>query len=149
MKLSEIMSGNSIFMGLKSNSKRQLLQDLADKAAEITGINERTIFDTVLERENLGSTGFGEGTALPHGRFEGLDRVYGFFAKLNSPVDFDAIDGKPVDLVFMLLSPEGNGADHLTALAQASRILKDESLRSKLRQISSAPEIYAILNNHE
>ncbi len=149
MKLSEIMSGNSIFMGLKSNSKRQLLQDLADKAAEITGINERTIFDTVLERENLGSTGFGEGTALPHGRFEGLDRVYGFFAKLNSPVDFDAIDGKPVDLVFMLLSPEGNGADHLTALAQASRILKDESLRSKLRQISSAQEIYAILNNHE
>ncbi len=136
-------------MGLKSNSKRQLLQDLADKAAEITGINERTIFDTVLERENLGSTGFGEGTALPHGRFEGLDRVYGFFAKLNSPVDFDAIDGKPVDLVFMLLSPEGNGADHLTALAQASRILKDESLRSKLRQISSAQEIYAILNNHE
>ncbi len=149
MKLSEIMSGNSIFMGLKSNSKRQLLQDLADKAAEVTGINERTIFDTVLERENLGSTGFGEGTALPHGRFEGLDRVYGFFAKLNSPVDFDAIDGKPVDLVFMLLSPEGNGADHLTALAQASRILKDESLRTKLRQISSAQEIYALLNNHE
>lgn len=149
MKLSEIMSGNSIFMGLKSNSKRQLLQDLADKAAEVTGINERTIFDTVLERENLGSTGFGEGTALPHGRFEGLNRVYGFFAKLNSPVDFDAIDGKPVDLVFMLLSPEGNGADHLTALAQASRILKDESLRTKLRQISSAQEIYALLNNHE
>ncbi len=149
MKLSEIMSGNSIFMGLKSNSKRQLLQDMANKAAEITGINERTIFDTVLERENLGSTGFGEGTALPHGRFAELDKVYGFFAKLNSPVDFEAIDGKPVDLVFMLLSPEGNGADHLTALAQASRILKDESTRTKIRQISSAQEIYAILNNHE
>lgn len=149
MKLSEIMSGNSIFMGLKSNSKRQLLQDLANKAAEITGINERTIFDTVLERENLGSTGFGEGTALPHGRFAELDKVYGFFAKLNSPVDFEAIDGKPVDLVFMLLSPEGNGADHLTALAQASRILKDESTRTKIRQISSAQEIYALLNNHE
>ncbi len=149
MKLSEIMSGNSIFMGLKSNSKRQLLQDLANKAAEITGINERTIFDTILERENLGSTGFGEGTALPHGRFAELDKVYGFFAKLNSPVDFEAIDGKPVDLVFMLLSPEGNGADHLTALAQASRILKDESTRTKIRQISSAQEIYALLNNHE
>ncbi len=149
MKLSEIMSGNSVFMGLKSNSKRQLLQDLANKAAEITGINERTIFDTILERENLGSTGFGEGTALPHGRFAELDKVYGFFAKLNSPVDFEAIDGKPVDLVFMLLSPEGNGADHLTALAQASRILKDESTRTKIRQISSAQEIYALLNNHE
>lgn len=149
MKLSEIMSGNSIIMGLKSNGKRQLLQDLAAKAAEVTGINERTICDTILERESLGSTGFGDGTALPHGRFADLDKVYGFFAKLNSPVDFDAIDGKPVDLVFLLLSPEGNGADHLTALAQASRILKDESTRTKIRQISSPQEIYALLNNHE
>ncbi len=146
MKLSEIMSEKSIFMGLKSNSKRQLLQDLSAKAAEITGLDERTIFDTLLERENLGSTGFGEGTALPHGRFEGLDKVYGFFAKLNSPVDFEAIDGKPVDLVFLLLSPEDNGADHLTALAQASRFLKDESMRQKLRQINSAQEIFALLN---
>lgn len=146
MKLSEIMSEKSIFMGLKSNSKRQLLQDLSAKAAEITGLDERTIFDTLLERENLGSTGFGEGTALPHGRFEGLDKVYGFFAKLNSPVDFEAIDGKPVDLIFLLLSPEDNGADHLTALAQASRFLKDESMRQKLRQINSAQEIFALLN---
>lgn len=149
MKLSEIMSEKNICMGLKSNSKRQLLQDLSSKAAEITGLNERTIFDTVMERENLGSTGFGEGTALPHGRFEGLDKVYGFFARLNSPVDFEAIDGKPVDLVFMLLSPEGNGADHLTALAQASRFLKEDSTRNKLRQISSTQEIYALLNNNE
>ena len=147
MKLSEIMSEKCIFMGLKSNSKRQLLQDLSNKAAEITGLNERTIFDTILERENLGSTGFGEGTALPHGRFEGLDRVYGFFAKLNSPVDFEAIDGKPVDLVFMLLSPEDNGADHLTALAQASRLLKDENIRSKLRQMNSSQEIKALIYN--
>ncbi len=147
MKLSEIMSEKSIFFGLKSNSKRQLLQDMASKAAEITGINERTIFDTVLERENLGSTGFGEGTALPHGRFEGLDKVYGFFAKLSSPVDFEAIDGKPVDLVFMLLSPEDNGADHLTALAQASRLLKDENIRSKLRQMNSSQEIKALIYN--
>lgn len=149
MKFSEIMSGSSIVLGLKSNNKRQLLQDLAEKASEVTGINERTICDTILERESLGSTGFGDGTALPHGRFADLDKVYGFFAKLNSPVDFDAIDGKPVDLIFMLLSPEGNGADHLTALAQASRILKDESTRTKIRQISSAQEIYALLNNHE
>lgn len=148
MKLSEIMSEESIFLGLKSNSKRQLLQDIAAKASAISGIDERTIFDTILERENLGSTGFGEGTALPHGRFENLDKVYGFIAKLNSPVDFEAIDGKPVDLVFMLLSPEGNGADHLTALAFASRILKDESLRSKLRQMNSAQEIYALLDNY-
>lgn len=149
MKLSEIMSGNSVFIGLKSGSKRQLLQDMAAKAAEITGINERTICDTILERESLGSTGFGDGTALPHGRFSELDKVYGFCAKLNSPIDFDAIDGKPVDMIFMLLSPEGSGADHLTALAQASRILKDESICSKIRRIDSPQEIYALLNNHE
>lgn len=149
MKLSEIMSGNSVFVGLKANSKRQLLQELAGKAAEVTGISDRTVFDTVLERESLGTTGFGNGTALPHGRFAELDKIYGFFAKLASPVDYDAVDGKPVDLVFMLLSPESSGADHLTALAQASRILKDESIRSKIRQISSAQEIYALLNNHE
>lgn len=149
MKLSEIMSGNSVFVGLKANSKRQLLQELAGKAAEVTGISDRTVFDTVLERESLGTTGFGDGTALPHGRFAELDKIYGFFAKLASPVDYDAVDGKPVDLVFMLLSPESSGADHLTALAQASRILKDEATRSKIRQISSAQEIYALLNNHE
>lgn len=149
MKLSEIMSGNSVFVGLKANSKRQLLQELAGKAAEVTGISDRTVFDTVLERESLGTTGFGDGTALPHGRFAELDKIYGFFAKLASPVDYEAVDGKPVDLVFMLLSPESSGADHLTALAQASRILKDEATRSKIRQISSAQEIYALLNNHE
>ena len=149
MKLSEIMSGNSVFVGLKANSKRQLLQELAGKAAEVTGISDRTVFDTVLERESLGTTGFGDGTALPHGRFAELDKIYAFFAKLASPVDYDAVDGKPVDLVFMLLSPESSGEDHLTALAQASRILKDEATRSKIRQISSAQEIYALLNNHE
>lgn len=149
MKLSEIMSGNSVFVGLKANSKRQLLQELANKAAEIANISDRTVFDTVLERESLGTTGFGDGTALPHGRFAELDKIYGFFAKLASPVDYEAVDGKPVDLVFMLLSPESSGADHLTALAQASRILKDEATRSKIRQISSAQEIYALLNNHE
>ncbi len=149
MKLSEIMSGNSVIVGLKANSKRQLLQELAGKAAEITGINDRTVFDAVLERESLGTTGFGDGTALPHGRFAELNKIYGFFAKLATPVDYDAIDGKPVDMVFMLLSPESSGADHLTALAQASRILKDEATRNKIRQISSAQEIYALLNNHE
>lgn len=148
MKLSEIMSEKSVFLGLKSNSKRQLLQDMASKASEISGIDERTIFDTILERENLGSTGFGDGTALPHGRFDNLDKVYGFIAKLNSPIDYEAIDGKPVDLIFMLLSPEGNGADHLTALASASRILKDEIARSKLRQMNSTQEISALLDNY-
>lgn len=149
MKISEMMTVDSVVMGLKSGSKRQLLQDLAKKAAEITGIFERNIFDSLLERENLGSTGFGGGTALPHARIPEAEKVYGLFARLNSPLDFESIDGKPVDLVFMLLSPEGSGADHLTALAQASRILKDEAACNKLRQAGSKEEIYALLNNHD
>ncbi len=147
MRLSEIMSVNSIVLSLKANNKRQLLQELAQKASELTGINDRTIFDTILERENLGSTGFGGGTALPHGRLSELDKVFGLFVRLNSPIDFDAIDNKPVDLVFLLLSPESNGADHLTALAQISRILKDEETCTKLRAASSKDEIYALLTN--
>lgn len=147
MKISDIMTEKNVVLGVKALSKRQLLQDLAQKASEITGINERTLFDIVLERENLGSTGFGSGTALPHGRIPDLDKVYGFFAKLSAPLDFEAIDNKPVDLVFLLLSPEGSGADHLTALAQVSRILKDEATCEKLRQADSAEKIYSILNN--
>lgn len=147
MKISDIMTEKSVVMGIKANSKRQLLQELAQKASEITGINDRTIFDTILERENLGSTGFGAGTALPHGRIADIDKVYGIVTKLNTPVDFESIDGKPVDLVFMLISPEGSGADHLTALAQVSRILKDEATCSKLRAASQADEIFSLLNN--
>ncbi len=147
MKISDIMTEKSVVMGLKANSKRQLLQELAQKASEITGINDRTIFDTILERENLGSTGFGSGTALPHGRIANIDKVYGIVTKLNTPVDFESIDGKPVDLVFMLISPEGSGADHLTALAQVSRILKDEATCSKLRAASRTDEIFSLLNN--
>ena len=149
MKISEIMTVDSVMIGVKANNKRQLLQELSKKAAEVTGIFERTIFDSLLERENLGSTGFGNSTALPHARIPEAKKVSGFFARLNAPVDFEAIDGKPVDLVFMLISPEGSGADHLTALAQASRILKDEATCSKLRQAGSKEEICALLNNHD
>lgn len=149
MNISDIMTEKSVFVGIKAGSKREFLQELAAAAATATGLDERTVFDTFLERENLGSTGFGGGTALPHGRFEGLDKVHALFAKPSVPLDFDAIDGKPVDLVFALLSPEGNGADHLTALARLSRILKDEALCAKLRQINKPVEIYALLNNQE
>ena len=141
------MSADSIVLSLKANNKRQLLQELSQKASELTGINDRTIFDTILERENLGSTGFGAGTALPHGRLSELQQVFGLFARLNSTIDFDAIDNKPVDLVFLLLSPESNGADHLTALTQISRILIDEETCSKLRAAGSKEEIQALLTN--
>ena len=147
MKISEIMSVNSVMLSLKAGSKRQLLHELARKASELTGINERTVFDTILERENLGSTGFGGGTALPHGRLSELNKVCGIFARLSTAIDFDAVDNKPVDTVFLLLSPESSGADHLTALAQISRVLKDENTCTKLRAAKSNEEVYALLNN--
>ena len=145
--MSEIMSVNSVMLSLKAGSKRQLLQELARKASELTGINERTVFDTILERENLGSTGFGGGTALPHGRLSELNKVCGIFARLSTAIDFDAVDNKPVDTVFLLLSPDSSGADHLTALAQISRVLKDENTCTKLRAAKSNEEVYALLNN--
>ena len=146
MNISNILTEKNVFIGLKSGSKREFLQDFAQRASEITGIDALTIFDSILERENLGSTGFGGGTALPHGRFTGLDKVYAFFAKPSYPVEFDAIDGRPIDIAFLLMSPEGSGADHLTALAVLSRVLKDESLCNRLRKMSSPTEIYALLN---
>ena len=146
MNISNILTEKSIFLNLKSNNKREFLQDLAQKVSEIVDIDTLSLFDSILERENLGSTGFGSGTALPHSRFSGVDKVYAFFAKPSYPLDFDAIDGKPVDLVFLLVSPENSGADHLTALALLSRILKDEATCSKLRQMTKSTEIYALLN---
>lgn len=149
MNISDIMTEKSVFIGIKANSKRDLLQEVSAQAARLADLDERTVFETLWERENLGSTGFGNGTALPHGRFENLKNVYAFLFRLAAPVDFDAIDGKPVDLVFMLLSPEDSGADHLTALAKLSRILKNEALCGKLRQMSDKTDIYALLNNED
>lgn len=146
MKISNIMKNDCIFTGLNAANKRQLLQELAQKASAIANIDERIIFDTLLERENLGSTGFGNGTALPHARLADAKEVMAFFAKLDTPVDFDSVDGKPVDIIFMLLSPEDSGADHLTALALTSRLLKDEEICNKIRQASSTNEIYTLLD---
>lgn len=147
MKISDIMSVDSVLLSVKAKNKRQLLQELSQFAAGITKVNDRTIFDALLERENLGSTGFGNGTALPHGRLPELDKVYVFFARLATPVDFDAIDGKPVDTLFLLLSPESSGADHLTVLAQVSRLLKDSAMVDKLRDATDKEEVYALLNS--
>lgn len=146
MKVSDILSTDSVFAELKANNKRQLLQELSVKAATVTKLDERTLSDAIMERENLGSTGYGRGTAFPHARVEGAKTVKAVFARLSSPIDFDAIDTKPVDLVFMLISPETDGADHLTALATLSRILKNDDTCDKLRKAKSKEEIYAILN---
>ena len=145
MQLSDIISSGSVLPNLKSTSKRQLLQELAGEGARITGLDPQVIFEALLRREKLGSTGLGHGIAIPHGKFPGLERVYGVFARLATPVKFDSVDDNPVDLVFLLLAPESAGADHLKALARISRLLRDAAVVEKLRGTDDAAGLYAIL----
>src|SRR5438552_12961264 len=130
---------------LKVNGKKQTLQELAAKAAELCGQNERTIYEILLQREKLGSTGVGHGIAIPHGKLAKLNKLFGLFARLDRPVDFEALDGEPVDLVFLLLAPEGAGADHLTALARVARLLRAPEIARKLRESRDAETLYAVL----
>lgn len=122
---------------------------LAGKAAELTGQAERDIFSTLLERERLGSTGVGHGVAIPHGKLPGLDRVVGLFARANNPLDYEALDDQPVDLLFVLLAPESSGADHLKALARIARVLRDEVMAEKIRSTDHASGIYSVLTGGE
>jgi PTS system nitrogen regulatory IIA component len=145
MDLSDLIKPDAILGSLKANSKKQVIQALAEKAAEMTGIDERQIFETLLQREKLGSTGVGGGIAIPHGKLAKLDRIFGLFARLAKPVDFEALDDQPVDLVFLLLAPEGAGADHLKALARIARLFREPGVVSKLRASSDKSALYAVL----
>ncbi len=145
MEIIDLVSIEGVVADLKATSKKQALQDLAHRAADVTGLHERAIFDTLLERERLGTTGVGLGIAIPHGKMADLDRLYGVFARLKDPVDFDAVDDQPVDLIFLLLAPESAGADHLKALARVSRLLRDQSVCEKLRGSDTPAAIYALL----
>lgn len=145
MDLSDLIEVPAIMPALKASSKKQLLQLLADRAASVTGLAEREIFDTILQRERLGSTGVGNGIAIPHGKLAGLDRITGVFARLETPVDFEALDDEPVDLVFLLLAPEGAGADHLKALSRIARVLRDNETVTKVRGTSDAASIQTLL----
>ena len=145
MTITDLVAPEAILSALKANSKKQALQELAAKAAELTGINERSIFEVLLQRERLGTTAVGYGVAIPHGKLQKLDRMFGLFARLDRPVDFEAMDGEPVDLVFLLLAPEGAGADHLKALARVARLLRDQDTARKLRASRDAQAIYAVL----
>ncbi len=145
MEIADLVSPDGVIPKLKASSKKQALQELAHRAATITGLHERAIFDTLLERERLGTTGVGVGIAIPHGKLADLKRLHGLFARLSRPIDFDAIDDQPVDLIFLLLAPESAGADHLKALARISRLLRDKAVCEKLRGSDSAEAIYALL----
>lgn len=147
MNISELIGPDDVAANVRVSSKKQVLQDLSRRAAAATGLPERTIFDVLLERERLGTTGLGRGIAVPHGKLAQLDRIHGTFLKMERPVDFEAIDDQPVDLVFLLLVPEGAGADHLKALARVSRMLRDESLCDKLRGADSGAALYALLTD--
>jgi PTS system nitrogen regulatory IIA component len=145
MPLSDLVAPNAIIPALKVNGKKQALQELAAKAAELSGQNERTIFEILLQREKLGSTGVGNGVAIPHGKLPKLTKLFGLFARLDRPVDFEALDSQPVDLIFLLLAPEGAGADHLKALARVARLLRDPDIVEKLRNSRDAEALYSVL----
>ena len=145
MEIAELLSPDSVIANLKATSKKQALQELARRAAEATGLHERTVFDVLLERERLGTTGVGHGIAIPHGKLPELKQLYGLFTRLEQPVDFDAIDEQPVDLIFLLLAPETAGADHLKALARVSRLLRDRAVCEKLRGANQPDALYALL----
>lgn len=145
MPTTDLVSPNAIIPAMKVNGKKQALQEVAAKAAELTGQNEKAILEILLQREKLGSTGVGNGVAIPHGKLPRLGNVFGLFARLERPIDFDALDGQPVDLIFLLLAPEGAGADHLKALARVARLLRDPEVARKLRASNGAEAIYAVL----
>jgi len=145
MQLSELVSTDAVVPTLKVSSKKQALQELSQVAGKITGLPARDIFETLLQRERLGSTGLGQGIAIPHGKLPDLDRLFGVFARLDAPVDFDAMDDQKVDIIFLLLAPESAGADHLKALARVSRLLRDGSVVNKLRGSDDKSALYAIL----
>ncbi len=148
MEFADFMTPECVVASLRATSKKQALQELAKKAAEISAADERQILEVVMERERLGTTGVGSGIAIPHGKLGGLKRLFGVFARLEKPVDFESIDEQPVDLIFLLLAPEGAGADHLKALARVSRLLRDRRVCEKLRGSDRADALFALLSEH-
>src|SRR6202789_3077546 len=145
MNISDLLAPEAVLASLKAQNKKQLLQELAARAHARTGLPEEQIFETLIERERLGTTGVGSGIAIPHGRMAGATSITGVFARLESPITYDAVDGQPVDLIFMLLAPENAGADHLKALARVSRLLRDKAVCEKLRAAKTAEALYSIL----
>lgn len=145
IEIADLLAARSVVAQLRAANKRQVLQELARRAAAQTELSDRRIYDVLNERERLGSTGIGRGVAIPHGKLAELPRIFGMFGRLERPVPFEAIDGQPVDLVFVLLTPADAGADHLTALSRISRLLRDQAMCEKLRGASGPDALYALL----
>lgn len=147
MEIIDLLSPEGVIPNLKVTSKKQALQELSKRGAEVIGIEEREIFHTLLEREKLGTTGVGNGIAIPHGKLPGEAPLSGLFARLERPIDFESVDERPVDLIFLLLAPESAGAEHLKALAKVSRLLRDQTMLEKLRGSDSAEALYSLLTD--
>lgn len=145
MELADILTEESVIVCTGLKTKREVLEKLAQQAAELTGHQAVPMFEALSDREALGSTGLGNGIAIPHGKFPGLGSVTAVFARLDEPVDFDAVDDQPVDLVMMLLAPLGAGADHLKALARVARVLRTDSVVDQLRRSLDPKKLYAVL----
>ena len=146
MSLDKILTQDAVIPCLRVNGKKQALQELSERAAAVAKLPAREIFDAILQRERLGPTGVGDGIAIPHGKLPKLGRLFGLFARLERPIDFESLDSQPVDLIFLLLAPEAAGADHLKALARVARLLRDPEIARKLRESGDADAIYAVLN---
>ena len=145
MELTDLITPDHVIARMRATSKKQALQELARRSAEVSGLEQREIFDILLERERLGTTGIGRGIAIPHGKHDRLNGLVGVFARIDKAIDFDAVDGEPVDLLFLLLAPPSAGADHLKALAKVSRTLRDQTICTQLRGCEHADGIYALL----
>ena len=145
MPLNDLLSPEAVLPALRVNGKKQALQEMSERAAEVSGLSAREIFDSILQRERLGSTGVGDGIAIPHGKLIKCPRIFGVFARLERPIDFEAMDGQPVDLMFLLIAPESAGADHLKALAMIARLLRNANLAAQLRATRDALGLYAVL----
>lgn len=142
--LTDLLNPRAVLADVVAPNKKALFGQLANAAAEVLGVDPKPVVERLAERERLGSTGFGGGVAIPHGKIDGLNQVQGLFARLAQPVDFQAIDGMPVDLVFLLLSPPDAGVEHLKALARVSRRLRDRTFVAKLRGAGSPDALYAL-----
>ena len=150
MRMYDILSINSIRSNVKSANKKQLLQEISSFASEHVGIPYMNIAKSLQQREILGPTGIGNGVAIPHVKITGLTKIFGFFASLERPIDFESADKQPVDIVFTLLAPEdNNGTEHLKALAMVSRVFSDKNIRSKLRSSENTESLFAILTSNE
>lgn len=144
--LGELLLPNAVVARARWKGRKQVLAEMSGVMATALGLDARQVHEAVLERERLGATGVGEGVAIPHARIETLSRPVGGFARLLEPADFEAIDQRPADLVFMLLAPTDAGADHLRALARAARVFRQERIRSALRQAQTEEAVLAILS---